>query len=31
MSEETHYDRRRFLGIAAVTIAAAELGMNGSS
>jgi len=31
MSEEINYDRRHFLGIAAMTIAAAELGMIGSA
>jgi pimeloyl-ACP methyl ester carboxylesterase len=31
MSEEIRYDRRRFLGTAAVTIAAAQLGMIGSA
>ena len=31
MSEEIKYDRRRFLGIAAMSIAAAELGMIGSA
>ena len=29
MFEETHYDRRRFLGTTAMTIAAAQLGMMG--
>src|SRR4030095_5155111 len=31
MSEETKYDRRRFLGTVATTIAAAQLGMIGSA
>ena len=31
MSEEIKHDRRRFLGTAAMTIAAAELGMIGSA
>jgi pimeloyl-ACP methyl ester carboxylesterase len=31
MAEETKYDRRRFLGTAAMTIAAAQLGMIGSA
>jgi hypothetical protein len=31
MSEETNHDRRRFLGTAATTIAAAQLGMIGSA
>jgi pimeloyl-ACP methyl ester carboxylesterase len=31
MSEEINYDRRRFLGTAAMTIAAAQLGMIGSA
>jgi pimeloyl-ACP methyl ester carboxylesterase len=31
MSEEINYDRRRFLGTVAITVAAAELGMIGSS
>jgi hypothetical protein len=31
MSEEINYDRRRFLGTVAITVAAAELGMVGSS
>src|ERR1700730_6531546 len=31
MSEEIRYDRRRFLGTAAMTIAAAQLGMIGSA
>ena len=31
MSEEINHDRRRFLGTAAMTIAAAELGMIGSA
>src|SRR5262245_44709763 len=29
MCEETHYDRRRFLGTTAMTMAAAQLGMMG--
>ena len=29
MCEDTHYDRRRFLGITAMTIAAAQLGTRG--
>ena len=29
MFEETHYDRRRFLGITAMTMAAAHLGTMG--
>jgi len=29
MFEETHYDRRRFLGTTAMTMAAAQLGMMG--
>ena len=29
MCEETHYDRRRFLGTAAMTMAAAQLSMMG--
>ena len=31
MSEEINNDRRRFLGTAAMTIAAAQLGMFGSA
>jgi pimeloyl-ACP methyl ester carboxylesterase len=31
MPEENNYDRRQFLGAAAVTIAAARLGLNGSA
>src|SRR5437867_9383423 len=31
MAEEINYDRRRFLGTAAMTIAAAQLGMIGSA
>ncbi|MDB4904928.1 MAG: alpha/beta hydrolase [Mucilaginibacter sp.] len=31
MSEKLNYNRRRFLGVAAMTIAAAELGMIGSA
>ena len=31
MSEEIKYDRRHFLGTAAMTIAAAQLGIFGSS
>ena len=31
MSEEITYDRRRFLGNAAMTVAAAQLGMMGSA
>ena len=31
MSEEINHDRRRFLGTAAMTIAAAQLGMIGSA
>src|SRR5882724_11825509 len=31
MSEEINYDRRRFFGAAAMTIAAAQFGMHGSS
>ena len=31
MAEEINYSRRRFLGIAAMTVAAAELGIVGFS
>jgi nitrous oxide reductase len=31
MSEEINHDRRRFLGTAAMTFAAAQLGMIGSA
>jgi nitrous oxide reductase len=31
MSEEVNQDRRRFLGTAALTIAAAQFGMRGSA
>ena len=29
MCEDTHYDRRRFLGLTAMTMAAAQLGTRG--